>query len=340
MEYNNSHRQYQQIPDQYNLKPVGYADTTSLGGYSDGSYRPVSSQYAGGEDLQRVNTQDQTIKYRIRILRIVSRVLAVIISGATVAPLAATLVKYFQTMNQIITVNGQQRTAWASGTVAWYTYLFFGVSTVSFVLNSAILISYCWSVKKANKASTFSSVWSGILIVSHILVWAVSVAIYRYGKIPQNGRSTDLWGWTCSSAANEIQSQVKVINYAEYCKMQVSNNGLEKKHNHAAIFLLFCADFIVLHRHCTSGHESPHREYLLDDVPAHAVEEASPESIRSREPVRGTLSTVNTETRNFFERYSASFYFTYVPSVLYRLLKFGSYSIYCYSIPNRRHCLP
>ena len=198
MAYNyGSHRQYQQIPDQYNLKPVGYADTTSLAGYSDGSYRPVSSQsfpYAGGEELERVSTQDQTIKSRIRILRIVSRVLAVIVSGATLAPLAMTLIKFFETRNQTITVDGEQRTAWASGTIAWYTYLYFGVSTVSFILNAAILISYCWGTKKANKASTYSGVWSGILMVGHIVVWAISIAIYRYGKAPKDGRFTDLWG--------------------------------------------------------------------------------------------------------------------------------------------------
>jgi hypothetical protein len=51
-------------------------------------------------------------------------------------------------------------------------------------------------------------------------------------------------------------------------------------------------DFIFLHWHCTSGYQSPEREHLLHDIHAHAVEEASHKSIRSREPVDGTSSTI------------------------------------------------
>ena len=195
--YSNN-RHYQQIPDQYNLKPVGNAETTSLAGYSDGSHRPVSqpyTYYSGGAELERLSTKDEKLKSHVRILRLISRILSVIVSGATVAPLAYTLIKFFQTRNQIIIVDGEQRTAWASGTIAWYTYLYFGVSTTSFILYSAVLIAYCFGgVKKANKTSTFSGIWSGVIMVFHIVIWAISIAIYRYGKIPKDGRSTDLWG--------------------------------------------------------------------------------------------------------------------------------------------------
>ena len=51
-------------------------------------------------------------------------------------------------------------------------------------------------------------------------------------------------------------------------------------------------DFIFLHWHCTSGHQSPEREHLFHDIHAHAVEEPSPKSICSREPVDGTPSTM------------------------------------------------
>ena len=185
MAYSYGNRQYQQLPDEYNLKPVGYAETSSLSGYSDGSYRPISAQpYSSGAELERLSTQDETLKRRVRLLRLISRILSVIISGATVAPLAYTLIKFFQTRNQIITVDGEQRTAWASGTQAWYSYLYFGISSVTFILNSAILISYCFGgVKRANKASTYSSVWSGVIMVFHIVIWVISVAIYRYGKV-------------------------------------------------------------------------------------------------------------------------------------------------------------
>ena len=197
MAFNYNHRQYQQIPEQYNLKPVGHAQATQLGGYGNDAYRPVSPQpystsYEGTE-LERLSTQDETLKSRIRLLRIISRVLATIISGATLAPLTMTLIKFLQTRDQVLTVDGEQRTAWAAGTRAWYTYLYFAISAISFILNAAILISYCGGTKKANKASTVSGYFHGVIMAGNIVVWIASVAIYRYGKIPQDGRFTDLW---------------------------------------------------------------------------------------------------------------------------------------------------
>ena len=222
MAYNFNNRHYQQIPEQYNLKPVNYAETASLTGSNNNYY---AQPYTDGANLQRLSTQDETLKYRIRVLRMVSRAIAVLVSAATLAPLTMTVIKFLQTKDQIITVDGEQRTAWAAGTVSWYTFLYFGVSAVTFILNAVILASYCWGVKKANKASTFASVWSGVILVTHVVIWAVAVAIYRYGKVPKDGRSTDLWGWTCSTAADEIQSQVPNLDYSKYCTAQVSGSS-------------------------------------------------------------------------------------------------------------------
>lgn len=197
MAYNYGHRQYQQIPDQYNLKPVGYAQTNQYsGGYGNSTYQQASPQpYSSfeGTELERLSTQDETLKYRIRLLRIISRVLATIISAATLAPLTMTLIKFIQTRDQVLTVDGEQRTAWAAGTRSWYTYLYFAISAVSFILNAAILISYCGGTKKANRASMISGWFHGFIMAGNIIVWIASVAIYRYGKIPQDGRFTDLW---------------------------------------------------------------------------------------------------------------------------------------------------
>ena len=191
--------------------------------YSDGSYRPVSSATYPDLDLQRMETRDAKIKKQIRILRIISRTLTFILSAATMGAIALVLVKFFQTRNQYMVVDGESRTAWADGTMAWYTYLYFGVSTVSFILDTAILISYCRGIKSANKAASVAGFWSGLLLVAHIIVWIISVAIYRYGREPVDGKFKDLWGWTCSSAASDIQSQITNINFDKYCKIQVGS---------------------------------------------------------------------------------------------------------------------
>lgn len=135
--------------------------------------------------------------------------------------IALVLVKFFQTRNEYFTVDGEQRTAWADGTIAWYTYLYFGVSTVSFLLDSAVLIGYCRSIKSANTAAIVAGFWSGLLLLTQIVVWAISVAVYRYGREPVNGKFKDLWGWTCSSAASDIQNEITNINFERYCTIQV-----------------------------------------------------------------------------------------------------------------------
>ena len=54
-------------------------------------------------------------------------------------------------------------------------------------------------------------------------MWIASVAIYRYGKEPDvEGKFKDLWGWTCSPAAREIQDQITNVDFDTYCNIQVS----------------------------------------------------------------------------------------------------------------------
>lgn len=115
-----------------------------------------------------------------------------------------------------------KRTAWAHDTITWYTYMYFSISAISFILNFIILLSYIRSVKTANSASTFSSVWTWTITLTHIGIWIASVVIYRYGKEPVNGKFRDLWGWTCSSTAQELQDVLTSVNFDRYCNVQSS----------------------------------------------------------------------------------------------------------------------
>ena len=206
------------------LKPSVYAETTSINS-QDSSYQPVAPDGYSDYDLHRVETQDAKLKQSIRTLRIVSRVLAVILSAAIVVPLSITLAKYFETRNTWYTIDGVRRTAWAEGTITAYTYIYFGVSAVSLILNSLVLIAYCSSVRQANRTSSIASVWAGLIMASHFVIWSASIAVYRYGAEPVNGKFKDLWGWTCSTAANDIQGAVTDIDFSKYCTIQVSTLG-------------------------------------------------------------------------------------------------------------------
>lgn len=216
--------------DNTHLKPAPYAETASVrSGASDDYYKPVAPSQFSDAELRQLEQRDSKIKQRIRILRLVSRVLAFITSGATVAPLTYTLVKYLQTRNLYYVVDGVRRTAWASGTIPYYSYEYFGVSAVSFLFSTVVLLSYCCGTKRANSTASLDGYWHVILTVAHIVMWIGSIAIYRYGKEAVNGRFTDLWGWTCSSSADQIQSQIPDINYSTMCTTQVRLTSIRRR---------------------------------------------------------------------------------------------------------------
>ena len=178
----------------YNQPPKApsYAAATPLGSGYNNAYEPLapSVSHQSLESI-RLEAADSKIKRYIRILRFVSRTLAVILSAATVVPLVITVIKFLETRNQTITVNGEQRTAWASGTITIYTFVYLGISGVSLLLNSAILIAYCRSVKKANTAASVASWFNIAVIIGHVAIWVAGVIIYMYGKATAAGK--DLW---------------------------------------------------------------------------------------------------------------------------------------------------
>jgi hypothetical protein len=68
-----------------------------------------------------------------------------------------TLIKFLRTQHTYRTVvlgtgHSVSRTAWAKGTRAWPTWMYFAVAAVSVVLNFATVVSYRFGVDKANVA--------------------------------------------------------------------------------------------------------------------------------------------------------------------------------------------
>lgn len=192
------HRHTSHASSSISLKPMLQNQAPS---YSAGSslnneaYRPVTDYSVHGLETNLPTAADQRLKQRIRILKLVSRIIALILSLVTLIPLTMTLAKFLVTKNELITVNGQERTAWAKDSRAWYTYMYFGVALTSFVFDLAIVVAYCRGVKKANKVASVATWWSTTVQVGHVVVWIVGAAVYRYGKEPVDERFRDLWGW-------------------------------------------------------------------------------------------------------------------------------------------------
>ncbi|KAK5693838.1 hypothetical protein LTR17_024989 [Elasticomyces elasticus] len=207
------------------LKPM-YATTTTPSLHSSASndyYNPVSQYPLGDGEVQGLEARDSRLKKEIRILRLVSRIIATVLAGVTLAPLVMTLIKFLETRNTLYTVDGQQRTAWAANTQTWYMYLYLGVAAMSFAVNLLVLLSYCCGVKAANATANATGWWEHLLTGVHLLGWVASVIVYRVGKIPKDGHFQDLWGWTCSPAAEKIQSVVTDVNFSKYCTLQTSS---------------------------------------------------------------------------------------------------------------------
>lgn len=173
------------------------------------------------KDRVRLKEQDSNMKFRIRVLRILSRVFSACLSIGIVVQQAIVVMKFLKTQNSTYTANGRQIQLWPNNPITTYSYVYFGVSIISMVLDLIAVIAYCEGVDRSNKVDTISTVWSAFVFVGNILIWAAAVSIYRYGKHKVNDRWRDLWGWSCSSAATELQPFVPDVNFKQLCGVQV-----------------------------------------------------------------------------------------------------------------------
>jgi hypothetical protein len=100
--------------------------------------------------------------------------------------------------------------------------MYFSIAAVSFIINLGTLIAYFHSVKRANLVSTIGTVFNVFIAAANLIVWIVAAAIYKYEKeITTEGKHNDLWGWSCSGAADAIQDAFQdQVNFSKYCTIQ------------------------------------------------------------------------------------------------------------------------
>jgi hypothetical protein len=170
------------------------------------------------------NSSNQELKRRIRVLRLISRVLAFIISVAVLIPITMTLVKFLTTKDVVRdapTASGTTapRTPWARGTQTWQTYMYFSIAASSFLLNGIIMIAYLRDIRAANKAATVATTFTWTVIIANVVVWGVGAGLYKWGR--SEAKEKDLWGWSCSSGAARIQEVFQgEVKFGSYCNIQ------------------------------------------------------------------------------------------------------------------------
>ncbi|KAF2760729.1 hypothetical protein EJ05DRAFT_241026 [Pseudovirgaria hyperparasitica] len=188
---------------------------------------PVYAQSVESEEQMRaLNGRDQRLKRHIRVLRFVSRILAFVVSVLVFVPITITLVTFLRTndISRVVTIASPgtapqtvSRTAWAQNSTTWPTYMYFGTAAVSLLLNLFIMIAYLRTdVRTANRTAYVATTFSWVVMVGNAVVWAVAASLYRQQK-----KNDDLWGWTCSSAAQAIQKVFEnEVKFEQQCNIQ------------------------------------------------------------------------------------------------------------------------
>jgi hypothetical protein len=153
---------------------------------------------------------------------VIARTFSTIISLLVFIPITITLHKFLQTRNVFRTVNGVSRTPWAHDTKSWPTIMYFTIALASLTLNLFILLGYLRGVRTANKANTVGTVYDWLILGLNLGVWIAAIVVYRLEK-DKNGVHNDLWGWSCSDAAEQIQGPFDgVLHFSSLCSVQVS----------------------------------------------------------------------------------------------------------------------
>ncbi|TVY34537.1 hypothetical protein LOCC1_G007780 [Lachnellula occidentalis] len=174
-----------------------------------------STRTSGLSHVAEFEKKDLAYKTRIRILRFFSRTFSLLLNAIMMCTLSYTLAKYYLTRNHLI--DGKSTVhPWVTPTTLWPTAMLLSIATVTFVMDLITLCSYCCGVGAANTASSVTSVLGYVLLCVHGAAWVVAAGLYRMAR---DGR--DLWGYSCSDAADGVQEQVKsFLDFGKLCTMQ------------------------------------------------------------------------------------------------------------------------
>ncbi|MCJ1414771.1 hypothetical protein MMC32_001099 [Xylographa parallela] len=207
MPYNSYAQPPISLDTKHQVSALSYASPINL--FSPSAYQ----QIAEPPDVERIRQKDYRLKRQIRIWKLVTRVFTFLLAIYPLYSQATTLHKFLSTRDIII----GGRNAWAKDTTIWPTILLLSTSSATVLVSLLILASYLLSVKHANKTEkTVGTAGFVIEMGAHVAVWVATAVAYRLGQT-----GNDLWGWTCSDKADQIQDQFQaVIDFNNFCNVQ------------------------------------------------------------------------------------------------------------------------
>jgi hypothetical protein len=93
------------------------------------------------------------------------------------------------------------------------------VSSLTLVISILIIVGYLWSISHANRMSdTLGTATTVIEMIAHLAIWIGTAVAYRVART-----GNDLWGWSCSDAADKIQSVFQEVDFGANCDSQTNS---------------------------------------------------------------------------------------------------------------------
>ncbi|TVY62890.1 hypothetical protein LSUE1_G009997 [Lachnellula suecica] len=188
-------------------------------GYTTPS-QPYTSQYQSvpskNEDLEAEKsalrkTLDEW-KKKIKLLRMASRATSAVLNVLMFAFMAFVISTFLVTRDDA----ALGRNIWPQSPKTWPTYMLLAASLVTFVLSVFVLCFYAFCFRRASES------WKLVVLtyVIHIGVWVVVATLYRTEKV-----TNDLWGWSCTDIATELQMKGgSKVDFQKLCKIQSASS--------------------------------------------------------------------------------------------------------------------
>jgi hypothetical protein len=198
----------------------------------------------------------QRLKGQIRATRFIVRIANLGLAGYTLYTQAFSFFTYSQTSsetsdapsassnstinappspNSTLTTQPHTLSPWPAQPELWPTYMMLAFSVVSASVALATICAYICSGRspeskdKRFKRANFIDSKVGLAAtifeaVGHMALWITAAVSYR---VASNGN--DLWGWTCSDAADAVADVFQNINFDNLCIHLVSYHFFQKQ---------------------------------------------------------------------------------------------------------------
>ena len=148
-------------------------------------------------------------------LNFVIRLFSTLMSGYCLGSMLYALITYNNTKDKTLS-NGQQ--PWSPTTVLWPTYLVLGTAALTLLMNIITMCLYFKGSGAADRSDNVSGYIGIALAAVNAVVWAVNAGLFKMANT-----GNDLWGWSCSPAADALKDEVQgVLNFNTLCQVQVS----------------------------------------------------------------------------------------------------------------------